>query len=256
MRLTGATNETLALDLFVLGSRRAETDGLEVVCCDVSAVGEMRAYGMDGHAELSRRAGESRVLTRLTGTLSGDAMQRDVVVLWRDVATVRPTYRTAAVALTESGAAAGVTCIGALFIATLLRGLRRVRGSDWTADAVRFDLCASGIGAAAAFVVAWLTIPTLPGGAHPIERDAYRDWPFHHDRMPSEPLRDVAAARAWAASAAAGHLNPYTDDPIREEDSPGNYVVREREGRVELATYVGMRNDVWEQVMDLSAPPR
>jgi len=41
----------------------------------------------------------------------------------------------------------------------------------------------------------------------------------------------VASAREWVASNAAGAPNPYTHEPIREEDSPGNHVVRDMSDR-------------------------
>jgi hypothetical protein len=254
MRLTGATNDTLALELFVFGDRRAESEGMHVEWCNDVSGGLYRSQGH--HDELLRRAEGAQVLTKLTGTLTGDAMHRDVALRWTDTTAVRPTYRTSGVALVESAGAASGVFLGVLVIATLLRGVRRMRGREWTTDAFGRDVTIAAAAAVIAFGVAWFVAPTLPAGAHPLDRDAFRSWPFRHDNLTATPIGSVADARRWAAQAAAGHVNPYTDEPIREEDSPGNYVIRERAGRVELVQYESYPGEVIESATDLSAPRR
>jgi len=257
MRLTGATNEELALELFVFGDRRAEAEGLRVEWCNGVGAGLDRNLNPDCHAEILRRAEGAQILTKLTGTLAADAMHRDVALRWTDAASVRPTYRTASVALAHAAGAACGVFFGALVIATLLRDVRRMRGHEWTTDVFRRDVTIAAAAAVVALGVTWLVVPTLPAGAHPLERDAFRSWPFRHDARPTAPLVGVADARAWAAQTAAGHLNPFTDEPIREEDSPGNYLIREREGRVELVMYDSyVRGHIHEITTDLSAPRR
>ena len=49
-------------------------------------------------------------------------------------------------------------------------------------------------------------------------------------------------------------MNPYTGEPVREEDSPGNYVIREEDGRLELVLVFAEFGTVRELPIDLAAP--
>ena len=257
MRLTGAVNESLALELFVLGASRADVAGLEVVCCTNSLESDLDTAndGWSTTTELRRRGLGAKVLTRLTGSLDRDAMSRDLAIRWTAYARTSTTYVTSGVALLHSAA------IGAGAFAFVLVGAaarRRVRRwkrprSSWR-SAWR-DLAGATAVGVAAFGVAWFLQPRLPPSGHAVQWRR-EEFPFPADKLPTEPIRDLATARAWAAERAAGCINPLTDEPVREEDSPGNYTIREECGRVELVLYVVEWRRVMQHALDLSSAPR
>jgi hypothetical protein len=258
MRLTGVGADSLAVELFVFGPSRAEATGLDVESCR-----RLPMFGHDVHEELTRRIQHVDVLdpdrsenelalTKLVGTLGRDAMRDDVELRWVPTKSVRVEYVSASVALSR----AADFGIGAFFCALVVAQVRRRRRGSGGGSAGRLVGAATAIGLVVA-AVAWALAPRLPSNAWEIPRSSRRDaWAWLQE--PREPIRDVAAARALVASRMAGAVNPYTREPVREEDSPGNYVVRGADGKIELVLYVA--DSRWtsaqEVVVDLSADPR
>ncbi len=247
MRLTGALNETLGIDLFVVADERASADGLEVACAIPGSVAEETE-----HREITRVAGDALQLTRLTGTLSGAATHRDIRFAWHPRETMVPEYHTPAAAATSAALPASLVLAAGLVLASI-RSLSRSR-RDGRAPLFahwRFDAAVGGA-CCVVFAATWLALPTLPaesrilGGSDRGLRELIAQAPY---------FATVDAARAWLAPRAAEVDNPYTGEPMREEDSPGNYVLDQRDDGVVLTAVDPRRMsasalDSWSQ--DLS----
>ena len=92
MRLTGAANDSVALELFVVGDKRAEVSGLRVERCDDELLVRLDPdaptrmaetqymYDQDERGELWRRCVGATVITKLSGVLDRAAMTRDLGV--------------------------------------------------------------------------------------------------------------------------------------------------------------------------------
>ncbi|MCE9635033.1 MAG: DUF2330 domain-containing protein [Planctomycetes bacterium] len=120
MRLTGAVNPSLELEMYVFGDRGVEADGLEVTHST-----EFDLWGPDApvarwtsHSEVVRLAGEAKGVTRLVGSFDAGAMSRDIAFRWTDFTDVRPFRFTSASAWTLAlDAAAAILFAGAIAVA-------------------------------------------------------------------------------------------------------------------------------------------
>jgi hypothetical protein len=262
MRLTGVGADSLAVELFVFGPSRAEATGLGVEYCRGIWDRRMSAGFGECHAELFRRVSGAvahaeelggAAVTKLVGTLDRDAMRDDVELRWVPTKSAHVEYVSSSVALSR----AADFGIGAFFAALVFAETRRRRrGSGAGPSARRLVGAATAIGLAVGAVV-WTLLPRLPSNAWEMSRHGGPDAWTRLD-APHEPIRDVASARALLASRTVGVVNPYTREPVREEDSPGNYVVRDADGKIELVLYwADSRFATADRlVVDLSAGPR
>ena len=246
MRLTGLGGESLALGLFVAGDRRAEAEGLTVEYCgkdplnlDPAAVVEPceLAYPSEqpDHGELWRRLAGAKVLTKLSGVLDRAAMTRDVEVRWMEFEPKRITYVTPEVASDRARLPAAWVLSSALLLAAVVaRRQARAAGRRATAWDIAWPLVAMLVGVAAHPVaVRWE--PVLPAGVSAPDWSRATGWQRKlDDGLPPEICGDAARIRDWMRSITAGSVNGYSGEPVREEDSPGNWWLREADGRIEL----------------------
>jgi hypothetical protein len=231
MRLTGVGAERLALELYVFSDRRAAADGLAVERCE-----EGRYRSWDDHDELARRSAGADVLTKLTGDLDRAAMARDVAIRWEPYAAHFVTLHTRdaalSLALVPGAIAWGLALLVAAFVSRRVAATATRPFVAWDAGAFLVAL----VLAAPVTVVAYLRVPRVEGGVRVVGWRSALDVDELGD-LPPSVRGDAAALRAWLAERTAGRENPFSGGPMREEDSAGNWQVRERAGRVDLLLY-------------------
>jgi hypothetical protein len=229
MRLTGPDNGDCRVELFVAAERRAKGDGFDLDCCDGLGVSRYATgifWRRCPEGELKRLVGGDRTLTRLSRTFDEAAMSRDVEIGWDAPREFRRTrysnYGAAVTAANFAGFAA--LFVGAFFWSLDVgrrRGERTAPNSAWRRWSWAWV-------AALAFVGTWLALPRVAvrvvGERQVGERFTL---PASIDGKPPT----MESARAWAADAARGITNQHLGGDVREEDSPGNYVIREIRGR-------------------------
>ena len=237
MRLTLAANPSCALELFAFGPGTAECDGMTAAYShDLPDSGERR------HAEVAKRGGGAR-LTKLTGTFDAATLQGDLLLRWVPPRDVEPELWTFAAAADRANTAGAWTALVVGLLASVVVGSWRRTGPR---PPLAWRLLAYGAAAALAggvIPVVFFTTPRLPHdarrvaefGLQEVSRDVAR-------AMPPQFKSDVAAARAWISGWASAR-------EMREEDSPGNYTLRQVDGRVELVVYDGLGR---ETVTDLT----
>lgn len=240
MRLTGAANESLALDLYVAGDRRAEAEGLVVEYCgstepkgdffegtpDIEGSWQVHEPG-----EFGKRCDGTTVLTKLSGVMDRREMARDIAIRWTEFRPQRISYVADDVAWDRARLPGGCAFAVALLVAALAASRNASRSLRWT----KFDTGAVAgalIVAGASMFVSYHFEPRMPAGVTVSER---WNWFSDEEMTPPFDLRgDESAIRAWMSERMKGVINAATGEPVREEDSPGNWGLREREGRLEL----------------------
>jgi hypothetical protein len=96
-----------------------------------------------------------------------------------------------------------------------------------------------GVASAVCFGV-WTTTPMLPADARRVARQATSGIVDEvRAEMSSTGRRNLLMARSWLIARTAGRTNDLVGGPLREEDSPGNWTVREAQGRIQFVTYDG-----------------
>jgi hypothetical protein len=235
LRLTGVGQGPLLLDLHVFADQRASSDRLETVhCAEVSRDPEERFGRLSGdsgkslplhHAGLTKVAGDARTVTKLSGTLEPADMREDLTLDWEPYAAHRTTLYTARAARISAANGAAMILLVA-FVFFLFRQKDPVR--YWTAVAV----------VAALFGLAIYALLDVAEG-RTLDGFGPRAQFSLHERLAErfESEKSLAAARALAKASWKEYRNQFTGGPVLEEDSPGNYLVREREGKVEYVWF-------------------
>ncbi len=213
--------EGCRIEVYLRGESRAEAPGLESVWCGPIHDRLLR------FPEVRRFAERAKVLTKLEGSIPPGATAGDIVCSWVPFLPLRPALHTLGAARTRA-ANVGVGLALALWTAWALRD----RGGGPRVP-VAVGLC--GLLAAGNVYAAPSEAETVTVRTH-----AYN---FNH-REAAREIRakaagDLVAARAVLA-AWPWRRNPFTDRPVREEDSPGNHIL-ELEGGIVAYRYV----DAW-----------
>ncbi len=260
MRLTGVTDHPLELDLFVFGPSRAAAEPMRVVHCDQVEKepalrqdgSPFRMYrlrherpGVVGHPQVTPLIENAPILTKLSATLSPRQMQRDIEILWEPFEPLETTVRTTT---NQRLFAADVAAIVGLCVVVLLT-LRPQSKNILLAKVIKAHLWALVIAVVAASVV----LIVNPGVSVPqdgprviYDRAFLQAIEFTLSRfamttgVTDAGAVDVATVRREIET--AGFLddigpNQYFNRPIRESDSPGDYLVRDGEAGVEVVTY-------------------
>jgi hypothetical protein len=220
LRLTGTGGEPLLLDLYVFGERRANAAGMEVERASDSIPVV--------HPGLMEIVGDAPFATKLRGTLSPEAMRRDLEIRWSDDGEHNPVYYTvrAAKSLAANTLLACVA-IGTAILAWVVAVGRIGRMG------VLVSLAATAL---LAVLVAMGVRELLP------VRDA------KYERVPTEWIhwRHIAALESeyevWEGigiERARERLVEVLGEEFvaAEQDSPGHYVLRERDGGIEFVTF-------------------
>jgi hypothetical protein len=252
LRLTGVDNGPLRVDLYIFGARRAQAANFKVERCVepqyATALTPTRPRSGKalsiGHPQLLSWVGGAPVATKLTATLTPEQMRRDVWIEWQEyeerqkVLFSRKAARTVAL-----NWASGVLLVG-LLLSQLMAVLRR--STD------RWLVKASGVVLGASLVVATVVFVALPKVGVKLVRFAHYETRqahfFPYLLVTGEPL-DIArqmlaqptnfvSRTEWNDVFRAGQWpNHHLGGVIREEDSPGNFILREKDGQVEYVIY-------------------
>jgi hypothetical protein len=239
LRLTGLSGASPAFDIFVAAAQGASFPGLAVAFRDTL---ERRGEGWRseatrcsiGHPDASPLLWPGCVLTRLRGTLSPAQMGADVTLTLavtdaphRDsFFSPRSADDLAACAFFLLGAAGLVVACALRWRALRAKAPLRVLAAMLVSVAVA--------GAAAGIIRALL--PTVEVRVDYAEFDEqHLEWALEDLAAGAPELRRDAPALRQALQERLGELeNPFVGGRVRHEASPGNYLVRERDGAVEV----------------------
>ncbi len=245
MRLTAVENRSLTLDLYVFGTQRAVVEGMEPVRC--GAVSRLPAVADDrspawprteasipiAHRQILPLIAEATILTKLSGTFTPDRMHSDLAIAWAPFAEIgarKYSARGASMFAVNLIAALWLAAIIGVLVAGALVRVRSVRLARWglaalapcllVGLAVRAFLPTTDVTVSHARFLADRRVPLLVEtaaagcGEHPFDSlDAARAaFGREFDRLVADQPRSASALR-----------RPH-------EDSPGNYIVRERDG--------------------------
>jgi hypothetical protein len=255
MRLTGVDNGPLRVDLYVFGSQRASARHFKAERCTRPIPEEPGEWAYShtpetlhlAHPLLRRWLDGSTVATKLTATLSPAEMRQDVWLDWhRFQGTGNRKYSRAGARTLALDLGVGLfaTALFAAFIvADLSERRRRYLG--------RFSLAALMTGGALAGIT-YLVVPKMDVRLE----GRYGPGAYSHLTCAFYELKgatDITAstARAYLADyferygttngpsqkAADFVFNPLLGGTIREEDSPGNYTLRETTNGLQFVGY-------------------
>jgi hypothetical protein len=250
MRLTGVDNGPLRVDLYIFGARRAQAAHFKVERCiepqyvtDSSRTRQRPRKGLNiAHPQLVSWVGGAPVATKLTATLKPEQMRQDVWIEWQNyeekqkVLFSRKAARTIAL-----NWASGVLLVG-LLLSQLMAILRRST-DRWLAG---------GVVLGASLVVGSVIFWALPKVEVKLVRFAHHETRQAHvlpsllvtgesldvaRQILAQPTNFVSRSE-WNDVFRAGEWpNHYLGGVIREEDSPGNFILREKDGQVEYVIY-------------------
>jgi len=240
MRLTLAANPECAVELFVSHNGTAAATGMEIEYSGPLARGRPSEFDVP-HREIARRAGAERTLTKLVGTLRADSTADDLVLRFEPPRVVERVYSTDKVAVSTAATWADWAGVAVGLFVSIAAGLWR-RGPPRLAMRWRLLAFASGpLATAIVFNVVLPTIPVVPERARIVfERDVVRLDESVRGASRDAAFPDVASARRWMTDYVARMKMDSPDEQRpREEDSPGNYTIRETDGRLEIVTYDG-----------------
>jgi hypothetical protein len=237
MRLTGLNSQSLMVDLYVFSNARAAAPHFKVESCTRPNI---------AHPLLHKWVGDSTVATKLTATLSLADMRKDVWLDWTPFSEKKNRLFSQQGALTTAlNWGAGLLAAG-LFVVCLLAFASKTHKTKL--------LCLIGIVTVASGILAGLVYRSLPK-TEVIFVQGYR----HSSYAGLVILRRILNDGGWQTMAEArAKLQNVTSNPInspkkfsgnwrndlvggqiREEDSPGNYLLRETNQQVQLIIFNG-----------------
>jgi len=247
MRLTGAgATKPLSLELYVFGDRAARCRGMQVERC-LPTVSAQKTSVVPGsqqtmpvvHPTLARLVGDAPVMTKLVGTFAPAQMDRDFTLEWVKPEPVGDhAYSASGAGLVGAQWGIAIALAGSL-VAGVLAAAGRMHES--TAKQIAVVSLAAGVGVG---VVVFNCLPVTP-----VSDGRY-------SRRQSNQLERVGTDVSDECEKKGGMtfvefrvafdermrvLRELGSDPVpREEDSPGNYAVREDDGFAFLYVYNGL----------------
>ncbi len=260
LRLTGVGNPRVEISLYVCADQMARSRGFRLEYCGTlgrSAKNHMRSFQSDPHPlwkhpELSRLASAATVLTKLVGTLDTSDMARDAEIAFEPPRTYRNWFFT-----TEAAAGIAVAVgSAAMFIATLVMVGRANRSGD-TSRAIGKILLKSLAAGCVVGALLWIGLPStshvLSGeqkrtSLHArwwldeLESTSYNTTLTDKAGVPRIDLVRTFMREDWlrfvAKRSESGTPSPDALRSMpREEDSPGNYTLREVPEGIEITRY-------------------
>jgi len=234
MRLTGLNSISLMVDLYVFSNARATAPHFEVVSCTRPDI---------AHPLLRRWTTGLPIATKLTATLSPADMRKDVWINWTPFSEKKNRL------FSQDGAwtialnwgtglfAAGLLVVCLLAIASKTPKTRL--------------LCLLGIVTVASFILAEWVYRSLPKTEVIFVR-GYRqspaDWIILHRILNEGGWQTVAEARAKLQDVTSNSINSprkfwgnrrndLVGGQFREEDSPGNYLLRATNNKMQLVVF-------------------
>ncbi len=246
MQLTGSGNAGLAVDLFVFGPSQAHADSLHVERCasPVPARDERNSTGspddiLISHPLLLQWTGNLPVATKLSGTLTPAMMAQDIELHWAPFSEVRQTfysYQGAVVRGLNWGIGIATACLflASLVVAVKVSWQRWLRaGAGWMALG-GFLVAAVVFFATPKTAVRLVRAPRAQAVMNVLQLAAF----FQHS-SPTNRALSLVESRALIKSILTNERiatggNVLLGGAIREEDSPGNYVLRQSTNGVEF----------------------
>jgi hypothetical protein len=227
MQLTGIGNTNLDVELFVFGPSKAEAADFNVQRSAALSFNNDSGYFPSlriVHPLLSKLTVGSKVATHLVAKLTPDQMKRDVELKWAPFTEFHRTlYSDQGATLFGLNWGAGVFCF-CLLIGGIVVAFNREQSS-----AIRM---VTGFATVAGISTALLIFMNLPKTEVRMVRLPRYMWRVKLQNIESELWEKsgnvtLAEARASATKIAGTNENIFSSNPIREEDSPGNYVLAE-----------------------------
>lgn len=238
MQLTGIGNTNLDVELFVFGPSRAEASNFHVERCarpgsdyDSGRFPNVRIV----HPLLSKWTAGSHVATHLMAKLTPEQMKNDIELQWAPFSEFhRTVYSRHAAAFLSLNWGVGVFCL-CLLVGSLVVAFKREQRSSM--------LMVTGFAIIVGIAAAALEFGSLPKTEVRIVRLRRALWRQSLLKVQYKYIDEVgtnaslANARAAAAKIAATETNILSGVPIREEDSPGNYLLAEGTNDVDFILF-------------------
>ncbi len=251
MRLTGLNSQSLSVDLYVFGNARVTAPHFKIESC-------LRIV----HPLLYQWVGGSTVATKLTATLSPDDMRKDVWINGSPFVTEHKNRL-----FSRHGALTTALNFGAEFFAVglvIVFILRFFNDTHKTKSARRV-----GIVTLISIALVGLVYLCLPK----IEVKLTRGWPHNEWKMSQFAILIALQDFEWKTTAEVrtglenlissptnalnyglkNWNNAFLGDRIREEDSPGNYLLRETNNQLQLIFFNDDGGEEVSLVGDLKA---
>ena len=242
LRLTGVDNDSCSVELFVFGPGLAEVPGFKIEHCATPCFpkqdDQMRVFpgGLNiRHRQLASLVTGAAVATKLSAHLRRDDMRHDAMIAWRAFEPHQTIlYSVRGAATTAANFSLPFLAAGVLLIEA---GRRRSASFLWRWRSLGWRLCLLAIVAGSVVFlglprVSVNTIRTPRYYLHSQHRvlstalaEAFLDHPLPEgDRLKTacQRLTDLIADQQERF-----RQNVFTGARLREEDSPGNYVLRQ-----------------------------
>jgi len=247
MRLTGVDAVPLQVELYVFGPQQAQAEGFKAETCVATSFPEGAPWQLAPsepipimHPTLRAWTAGYPVVTKLSARLTPAQMQEDVVVRWTDFVSHRHAVYSWEAALTVAGSRATGLMLGSFIL--FLVGTIFCR--QWWQQLSRVAI---GITAVAGLVFG-VTLAILPkvevqtGRFHRLS--AQNDLKLLAVITQSEwadaaPQTLLEARRAVVVENITRTNNLLVGGVIREEDSPGNYIIRPTTNGFEFVWFDG-----------------
>jgi hypothetical protein len=236
MRLTGLMNsQSLMVDLYVFSNARAAAPHFKVESCTRPNI---------THPLLHKWIGDSTVATKLAATLSPADMRKDVWINWASFSVKKNRLFSQDGAFTTALNWGAGLLAASLFVVCLLAFASKTHKTK--------ILCLIGIMAVASGILAGLVYRSLPktevvfvrGYRHAFSKD----WVIFHRILNDGGWQTMAEARAKLQDVTSNSINSpkrfwgnWRNDlvggQVHEEDSPGNYLLRETNQQVQFIIF-------------------
>jgi hypothetical protein len=250
MRLTGIDNGPVQVDLYVFGPDRAKAPHFKVERCGNPVYPTLPLHhGLDSmlnggfspkpeilqiaHPLLRKWVDGTPVATKLTATLSPDDMRDDVWISWASFSEMGTSV------FSHHGAVIyalnwGMGVIAAIILTAFVVGSRR---EDRTKRLARLVGLAAGFGiilTIAVYILLPKTEVRIVRGYRPPIIDALENFELIKIISTQETnLADFRVRMEWTKD----RMNYFSGGYFREEDSPGNYQLRQGSNEVECVIY-------------------
>ncbi len=245
LRLTGVGNGPLRVELYVFGNERAEADHFKVEKCAPVEFPEEAWWSPKQRPEvgvkhpLLRQWVQGRsVATKLAAWLAPEQMQNDVVIHWVPFAARwEILYSQKGAAITAANWAMAFI-LGVSFLAVITLAIKR----GWRPATARISAVVACVGLFI-FCVGYLALPKVPvhvirhypAYARGLLRELGQFVVAHWEKSPPTSLAEARNAATLKPDLITDNI--LLGGKIREEDSPGNYLIRQTTNGFEFFWY-------------------